>query len=64
VAAARAVIDATDSPSGHPLTTAVIVILVAVVLWFGKRWIDARSEVTALRIQVALLKRRLAVGSR
>ena len=41
------------------MTTALIAALMIGVLFLAKRWIDARSEVAALRTQVALLKRRL-----
>lgn len=43
-----------------PVTTVLIAALAAVVLYLGKRWIDARSEVAELQAQVAVLKRRLA----
>lgn len=46
------------------VTTAIIVGLSAVALYFGKRWIGARAEVSQLQAQVALLKRRIAKGAR
>ncbi len=41
------------------MTTTIIVTLMLVALYLARGWIDARSEVRDLRVQVALLKRRL-----
>ncbi len=41
------------------MTTVVIVMLTLAALYFARRWIDAKSEVRDLQVQVALLKRRL-----
>jgi hypothetical protein len=46
------------------VTTVLIAALTVVALYFGKRWIDARSEVAELRTQVAILKRRLTRSER
>lgn len=40
--------------------TYVSIALLAIVGWIGGRWMTARTEVIALRSQVASLKRRLA----
>lgn len=45
---------------GCGVSTFAIVVLVLAVGYCGKRWLEAQSEVTALRLQVAQLKRRLA----
>lgn len=41
------------------MVTVVIAGLSIIVLYVGKRWIDTRTENVELRMQVALLKRRL-----
>lgn len=46
------------------MTTVLIAALSAVVLYFGKRWMDARAEVAGLQTQVAILKRRLSRNDR
>lgn len=46
------------------MTTVLIAALSVVVLFVGKRWIDARAEVAGLRTQVAILKRRLTRSDR
>jgi len=44
---------------GPPLTTALIVGLSAAVVYFGKKWLDARTEVAELKVAIVTLKRRL-----
>jgi hypothetical protein len=41
------------------LTTAIIVGLSAAVVFIGKKWLDARTEVAELRTAIVTLKRRL-----
>ena len=41
------------------MLSAFIAALCVAVLYLGKRWLEARSEVAELRTQVAFLKRRL-----
>jgi len=41
------------------LTTALIVGLSAAVVYFGKKWLDARTEVAELKVAIVTLKRRL-----
>jgi hypothetical protein len=45
------------------VTTAVIVGLSAAVLFLGKKWLDARTEVAELRTAIATLKRRSKAGA-
>lgn len=40
--------------------TYVSIALLAIVAWLGARWMNSHTEVTALRTQVASLKRKLA----
>jgi hypothetical protein len=44
------------------VSTIAIVVLALAAGYCGKRWLQAQSEVTALRLQVAQLKRRLAAA--
>ncbi|HEY5559893.1 MAG TPA: hypothetical protein VIK49_09220 [Steroidobacteraceae bacterium] len=46
------------------MTTAIIFGLSAIVIYLGKRWHGARTEVVELQAQNALLKRRLAKSAR
>lgn len=41
------------------MTTALIVALSVTILYVGKKWLDARTEVAELKTTVTMLKRRL-----
>ena len=42
------------------MNTAIIIVLSAVVLYLGRRWLGARAQVSELLAQNAVLKRRVA----
>lgn len=44
------------------MATVVIAGLSIILLYVGKRWIDTRTENAELRMQLAVLKRRLTRG--
>jgi len=44
---------------GLSLNTAIILGLSAAVVYVGKKWLDARTEVAELRTAIVTLKRRL-----
>jgi hypothetical protein len=46
------------------LNTVLIAGLSLVLIYVGKQWIDARSEIAELRNTVAALKRRLKANTR
>lgn len=46
------------------VSTVVIALLSAVVIYIGKKWLDTRTENAELRSTVASLKRRLKLAAR
>lgn len=42
------------------MTTAGVALLLIAIAWLGRGWLGSRGEITQLRSEVAVLKRRLS----